>query len=920
VNGLELADVTESAFELRRRFEHEPAPEVRRAIIRALGRFQDAAFSAPLARLLSERSCDAATLSEAVRAASRIGGDEVKAALLDMAATPAVNSALRLEALEALGQSKARDAVAGLESLLTDGDRAIRAAAIKAVAQIGGEEALRALRPLASDSDLCREAVIALGSLRDTNAVPDLLAAWRAPETRQEALAGLAQVSDLRALDAYLEGLASANAALREQCRKAVTQVREAALPLIEQRVSTLTSDALGELRRIYKGSAESGPLFADTTQTLELGDYEKYALEHPGDPPRGQRIFFDDGGVACAKCHAIAGRGGAVGPDLTLIGGQFPRRDLIEHVLNPSKVVREGYRQFVVETREGETFSGLVKGETAETLTLLDSEGRLQSIPKNRVAARAPSNLSLMPEGLAFGLTLEQFADLIGYLESRRADPRAPALETPPAPPAPPAESVALVDGREQGRELPEGATGVRGLARDSAEPQRAEFQVGAAATVINPPLGTPLAGYYSERGSEGVLDDIHAKAAVMSDGKTRVALVVCDLLTLPRRTVLETRELIEQQTGIPGGNVMISATHQHTGPVVARESSRDDLDGGSGELDRAYSTELPELIARSVADAAARLTPGRVWFARGSEQRLAFNRRYWMKDGTVGWNPGKSNPDTLRPVGPTDPEVGVIYFDSTNATPLLTYVNFAMHPDTTGGKRISADYPGALSRALAGYQGPDMVTLFANGACGNLNHLNVNWSARQQGTNEANRLGAILAASVFKAYMDLKPVSDTTLRVRSELVALPLPRITDDDVAEAKAVLKRMKTANFMELVKTFKVLDVAGRAGKPWEVEVQVVALGKDLAWVSLPGEIFVELGLNIKAVSPFAQTQIAELANGSIGYIPNRSAYAEGNYEVVSARCAEGSGEMLVAAAVRMLEELHGEAEHERSRKQ
>ncbi|TMQ01496.1 MAG: HEAT repeat domain-containing protein [Verrucomicrobia bacterium] len=155
----------------------------------------------------------------------------MKAALLDMAATPAVNSALRLEALDTLGQSKARDAVAGLEPLLTDGDRAIRAAAMKAVAQIGGEEALRALRPLASDSDLCREAVIALGSLRDTNAVPDLLAAWRAPETRQEALAGLAQVSDLRALDAYLEGLASANAALREQCRKAVTQVREAALP-----------------------------------------------------------------------------------------------------------------------------------------------------------------------------------------------------------------------------------------------------------------------------------------------------------------------------------------------------------------------------------------------------------------------------------------------------------------------------------------------------------------------------------------------------------------------------------------------------------------------------------------------------------------------------------------------------------------
>jgi len=81
-----------------------------------------------------------------------------------------------------------------------------------------------------------------------------------------------------------------------------------------------------------------------------------------------------------------------------------------------------------------------------------------------------------------------------------------------------------------------------------------------------------------------------------------------------------------------------------------------------------------------------------------------------------------------------------------------------------------------------------------------------------------------------------------------------------------------------------------------------------MGDALAWVSLPGEIFVELGLSIKAASPFAQTQIAELANGSIGYIPNRSAYAQGNYEVESARCAEGSGEILVQAAIRMLEDL------------
>src|SRR5438876_190917 len=83
---------------------------------------------------------------------------------------------------------------------------------------------------------------------------------------------------------------------------------------------------------------------------------------------------------------------------------------------------------------------------------------------------------------------------------------------------------------------------------------------------------------------------------------------------------------------------------------PCVARESSRDDLDGGSGELGRRYTAELPRLIARAVSEASARLAPTRVSFGREIEPRLAFNRRYWMKDGTVGWNPGKLNPNTVR------------------------------------------------------------------------------------------------------------------------------------------------------------------------------------------------------------------------------------------------------------------------------
>lgn len=110
---------------------------------------------------------------------------------------------------------------------------------------------------------------------------------------------------------------------------------------------------------------------------------------------------------------------------------------------------------------------------------------------------------------------------------------------------------------------------------------------------------------------------------------------------------------------------------------------------------------------------------------------------------------------------------------------------------------------------------------------------------------------------------------------------------------------------------MVQALKVLDVAAQNGKPHEVEVQVITLGKDVAWVSLPGEVFTELGLAIKQDSPFATTIIAELANGLLGYIPSRRAYPQGNYEVVSARCGPGSGELLVDAAVKLLKELHAD---------
>ena len=145
-------------------------------------------------------------------------------------------------------------------------------------------------------------------------------------------------------------------------------------------------------------------------------------------------------------------------------------------------------------------------------------------------------------------------------------------------------------------------------------------------------------------------------------------------------------------------------------------------------------------------------------------------------------------------------------------------------------------------------------------------------------------------------------------------------MPEVSHDDIITAREVAahradSKSPEPGFLAKVQAFKVLDVVAQNGHPWDVEVQVIALGDEVAWVSLPGEIFVELGLAIKQDSPFPHTVIAELANGSIGYIPSRRAYAQGNYEVVSARCAAGSGEKLVDAVLRLLRSTYAEAHNQ-----
>lgn len=261
---------------------------------------------------------------------------------------------------------------------------------------------------------------------------------------------------------------------------------------------------------------------------------------------------------------------------------------------------------------------------------------------------------------------------------------------------------------------------------------------------------------------------------------------------------------------------------------------------------------------------------------------------------------------------MGQIDPDVQVLWVESAEGAPMLAYLNHALHLDTVGGLQISADFPYTISKLLGKIYGRELLTLFTNGAAGNINHIDVTSPEPQKGPGEARRIGTVLTGEVLKTLARVKPVPGGALHAKSETVELAIPTFTPAEVEKARRVAAEFDkpgSPGTVALAEAFRILDTAERKGKPLAAEVQVVTLGRTLAWVGLPGEIFVELGQAIKKASPFPTTIIAELSSGHIGYVPSRKAFEEGGYEVLSARMAPGGGERLAETAIRLLQELH-----------
>ncbi len=160
--------------------------------------------------------------------------------------------------------------------------------------------------------------------------------------------------------------------------------------------------------------------LYVDVPPSLDLASFRKAAIAGEGDADRGKKLFLDPQGIGCAKCHAVDKQGTAdIGPNLLGVGSKYPRDELIRSVLEPSNRIASGYEMTVISTVEGETLQGIVKQENDDEIVFATTQAETIKIPKDLVDERVKSSLSAMPNGLEKGMSLQDFADIIAYLES---------------------------------------------------------------------------------------------------------------------------------------------------------------------------------------------------------------------------------------------------------------------------------------------------------------------------------------------------------------------------------------------------------------------------------------------------------------------------------------------------------------------
>lgn len=453
--------------------------------------------------------------------------------------------------------------------------------------------------------------------------------------------------------------------------------------------------------------------------------------------------------------------------------------------------------------------------------------------------------------------------------------------------------------------------------------------FELGVGVADITPPVGYWRYGYPPVK-STGIKDSLYAKALVFKQGDEQGALLICNLLGIPRDLSRIIREQVSKEAGIPFQNITVSATHTHTSPAITEEFQKfidNEVNGILVDSDEtSYFRYLINGMTKAVMDASENRKAVKMISGIGQAPGLSFNRRYLMTDGKVRFNPGRLNPKTVLPAGPVDPDVHFVLFTSEDGLCFNTSLTvFASHY-VRGGTEFSSDYPYYLEENLKDAFGENFVSVFGLGPCGNINTVNLKDSTIENADRKVEKMGNTLAEVVKNADIK-KKMSRPDFKVLSKVIYLPLQDYSQEELLWSKeGGTSLYPESSFFEQRRKLKI-SVWGVQppleqlrlkeaippsffGDPWRlpVEIHVFKLDKQTAIVTMPGELFTEFGIELKKMSPFENTMLIELANADIAYVPTIQAFQEGSYEAINSRLAPGSGERMVEEALIMLHQL------------
>ncbi len=428
-----------------------------------------------------------------------------------------------------------------------------------------------------------------------------------------------------------------------------------------------------------------------------------------------------------------------------------------------------------------------------------------------------------------------------------------------------------------------------------------------GVSRVNITPETDVWMDGMIREHRSVGVHDPIFARALVLAENsavENSCAIVSVEVCGLDGEFTQQVRMLASESTGILTNNIIIAATHTHSGPATI---------GFFNPREEDYLTGLKEKIVEAVIQAYRSLKPVKAGVTSGSETTISHYRRLLAHNGHVvmNWEPHQPE-DIVGPLGEIDPEVGVLKISSEENSEGIVCIlfNHAGHPNVMSGDNylISGDYPGLAARMLEEEFG--CIAMFINGAQGTMDIDGL----RDRDWEGVERTGKALSGAVKTTLNTIEISPGTNLRTASIKYTVPTRKITENELAWAESILK----------ISQGRIKSMADGVGDDYkaqlykklydrkEMEVTInqtcIALGNSVL-ISFPGELFTEIGIRIKAESHFARTYIIGLANGEIGYVPTRKAISEGGYAVDTREVGEEAEEIIVSQSLTLLEQVY-----------